>query len=111
MERKLEDTGREVRKAIVFEPTNETIVEEGEEVAPKHKKKLREIVEARIAEIEKEIRAKQKDKKLLFQAERDQKKHALEEEIAALETQRDEKIAALQAAYAAHASTNCKAFR
>ena len=100
VERKLEETGHQVRKAIVFEPTNETIVAEGEEVAPKHKKKLREIVEARIAELEKEIRAKQRDKKLLFQSERDQRKHALAEEIAALETQREDKVVALQAAYA-----------
>ena len=100
VERKLEDTGREVRKAIVFEMTNDVIVEEGEEIAPKHKKKLRDIIEVRIAEVEKEVRAKQRDRKLLFQAERDQKKHALEEDITALETQRDEKIVALQAAYA-----------
>ena len=100
VERKLEDTGREVRKAIVFETTNDVIVEEGEEVAPKHKKKLRDIIEVRIAEVEKEVRAKQRDRKLLFQAERDQKKHALEEDITALETHCDEKIVALQAAYA-----------
>ncbi|MBI5034274.1 MAG: DNA-directed RNA polymerase subunit beta' [Chloroflexi bacterium] len=99
VERKLEDTGREVRKAIVFEPTNTVIVDEGEEVASKHKKKLRDIIENRIAELEKEIRQKQKDKKLLFQAERDQKKHALEEELATLEEQRDSKINSLTAAY------------
>jgi len=99
IERKLEDTGREVRKAIVFEPTNAVIVEEGEEVAPKHRKKLREIIEARIAELEKETRTKQKDKKLLFTAERDQKKHTLEEETAELEEQRDQKFAALKASY------------
>lgn len=99
VERKLEETGREVRKAIVFEPTNVTIVEEGEEVAAKHKKKLREAVEAKIAEIEKEIRAKQKDRKLLFMAERDQKKHALEEQVEGLERQRDEKMAQLRKTY------------
>jgi DNA-directed RNA polymerase subunit beta' len=99
VERKLEDTGREVRKAIVFEPTGDVIVAEGEEVLAKHKKKLREIVQAKIAELEKEMRAKQKDRKLVFQAEREQKKHALDEEIAALEEQREEKIQALKAAY------------
>lgn len=99
LERRLEEKGREVRKAIVFEPTGETIVEEGEEVATKHKKKLREAVEAKIAVIEKDIRAKQKDRKLLFTAERDQKKHALEDELEGLERQRDEKIAQLRKAY------------
>jgi DNA-directed RNA polymerase subunit beta' len=49
LERKLEDTGREVRKAIIFEVTGDTIVAEGEQVAPKHKRKLREVIEARIA--------------------------------------------------------------
>ena len=34
LERKLEDRGKEVRKAIVFEPSGEVIVEEGEEIAP-----------------------------------------------------------------------------
>ncbi len=96
LERKLDERGREVRKAIAFEPTGETIVEEGEEIAPKHKKKLREAVEAQLAQIEKDIRAKQRDRKLLFQAERDQKKHALEEELIELERQREEKITALR---------------
>jgi len=100
LERKLEETGREVRKAIVFEPTGQVIVAEGEEVAPKHKKQLREVIEAQIAQIEKETRAKQRDKKLLFQAERDQKNHALEEELAALVEQREQKVAALEVAYA-----------
>ncbi|MBI3738491.1 MAG: DNA-directed RNA polymerase subunit beta', partial [Chloroflexi bacterium] len=99
VERRLEDAGREVRKAIVFEPSNETIVAEGDEVAGKHKKKLRDVVEAHIAQLEKEYRAKQKDRKLLFQAERDQKKHALEEEIGELEHQRDEKMATLKKSY------------
>ena len=99
LERRLDEPGRQVRKAIVFEPTGETIVEEGEETATKHKRKLREAVEAQVAKIEKEIRASQKDKKLLLSAERDQKKHALEEELASLVQQRDEKVAAQQAAY------------
>ncbi|MBI4789301.1 MAG: DNA-directed RNA polymerase subunit beta' [Chloroflexi bacterium] len=96
LERRLDEAGRQVRKAIVFEPTDETIVAEGEEIAPKHKKKLRDIVEAHLAGIEKEIRAKQKDKKLLFNAERDQKKHALEEEIAALREASATRLDALQ---------------
>ncbi|MBI5300581.1 MAG: DNA-directed RNA polymerase subunit beta' [Chloroflexi bacterium] len=98
LERRLEESGREVRKAVVFEPTGETIVAEGEEIASKHRKKLRELIEARLAEIEKEIRAKQKDKKLLFQAERDQKKHALEGQLGELKQARDEKLAALEQA-------------
>ncbi|MEW5718993.1 MAG: DNA-directed RNA polymerase subunit beta', partial [Chloroflexota bacterium] len=100
IERKLEEPGRVARQAIVFEPTSETVVEAGEALAPKHKKKLREIVAARIAQVEKEIRAKQRDKKILWQAERDQRKHALAEKIAALKTQREDKVVALQAAYA-----------
>ncbi len=100
VERKLEEPGRVVRQAIVFEPTSETVIEAGEEIAPKHKKQLREIVAARIAQAEKEIRAKQRDKKLLGQAERDRKKHACAEQIAGLKTQREDKVVALQAAYA-----------
>ena len=96
LERRLDEAGRQVRKAVVFEPTGETIVEEGDEIAPKHKKKLRDIVEAHLAGIEKEIRAKQKDKKLLFNAERDQKKHALEEETEALREQSAERAEALK---------------
>ncbi|MDE3089117.1 MAG: DNA-directed RNA polymerase subunit beta', partial [Chloroflexota bacterium] len=99
LERRLEEPGRQVRKAIVFEPTGETIVAEGEEIAAKHKRKLREAVEAQVAKIEKEIRASQKDKRLLLSAEREQKKHALEEELGSLEQQRDEKVAALEATY------------
>jgi DNA-directed RNA polymerase subunit beta' len=98
IERRLEESGREVRKAIVFEPTGVTIVDEGEGITPKHRKKLREQIEARIAEIEKEIRAKQKDRKLLFQAERDQKRHTLAQQQGELQAQRDEKLAALEQA-------------
>ena len=100
IERKLEETGRAVRKAIVFEPTGETLVAEGEEVAAKHRKQLRELIAARLAEIEKSARAQQKDKRLLFQAARDQKKHALDEELANIEHARDEKITALEQAAA-----------
>ena len=99
LERRLDETGRQVRKAVVFDPTGETIVEEGEEITAKHKRKLRERVEAQVAKIEKEIRASQKDKKLLQSAERDQKKHALDEELATLEVQRNDKVAALEATY------------
>ncbi|MBM3127009.1 MAG: DNA-directed RNA polymerase subunit beta' [Chloroflexi bacterium] len=99
VERKLDETGREVRKAIVFEPTNDVIVAEGEAIAPKHKRRLRELLQARIAELERATRARQRDKKLLFQAERDQKQRALETGIAARAAQRDEKILALQVAY------------
>lgn len=96
LEKRLEEPGRQIRKAVVFEPTGETIVEEGEEVAAKHKKKLRDIVEAHIADIEKDIRNKQKDKKLLLSAERDQKRHALDKEVEAIQEATEERIAALK---------------
>ncbi|HEX7593929.1 MAG TPA: DNA-directed RNA polymerase subunit beta', partial [Anaerolineae bacterium] len=99
LERRLDEPGRQVRKAVIFEPTGETIIAEGEEIASKHKRMLREIVQAHLAKIEKEIRASQKDKKLLLSAERDQKKHALEEELGTLHEQRDEKVTALEATY------------
>ena len=70
LERRLDEPGRQVRKAIIFEPTGATIVAEGEEIAAKHKRQVREAVEAQLAKIEKGIRAEQKDKKLLFSAER-----------------------------------------
>ncbi len=96
LERRLDEVGRQVRKAIVFDPTGDTIVAEGDEITSKHKKKLRDVVEAHLAGIEKEIRLKQKDKKLLLSAERDQKKHALEEESNAVREQCEGRTAALK---------------
>jgi len=99
IERRLDETGRQVRKTIVFEPTNTVIVAEDEEIAPKHKRLLRETVQARIAELEKEIRAQQRERQLLLQAEREQRQHALDTELAALRAQLDQKILALRVAY------------
>ncbi|MBI5301360.1 MAG: DNA-directed RNA polymerase subunit beta' [Chloroflexi bacterium] len=83
LENRIEEAkGSEIRKAIVFEPTGDIIAEEGETVATKHRKRLNEVVQAHIAEIEKDIRAKQADKRLLLDAEREQKQHASSEEIA-----------------------------
>jgi DNA-directed RNA polymerase subunit beta' len=77
-----EAKGSEIRKAIVFDPTGDIIADEGETVTAKHRKRLNEIVQAHIAEIEKDIRAKQGDKHLLFEAEKEQKEHATNDEIA-----------------------------
>ncbi|CAG0946913.1 DNA-directed RNA polymerase subunit beta' [Anaerolineae bacterium] len=83
LENRIEEAkGSEIRKAIVFEPTDTIIADEGETVAAKHRKKLNEAVQAHIAEIEKDIRAREADKRLLLDAEKEQKQHAANEAIA-----------------------------
>lgn len=99
LERKLEDRGKEVRKAIVFEPTNTVIVEEGEEIAPKHRKKLSEAMQAHLAEIEKEIIAKQKERRLDASGKRETLQAESEEELAVLTGQIEEKTSTLRAEY------------
>ncbi len=99
LERKLEDRGKEVRKAIVFEPTGEVIVEEGEEIAPKHRKKLNEVMQARLAEIEKEARGKQRERRADLSGKRETLRAEAEREVAAIQTQINEKTAALGAEY------------
>jgi len=90
LENRIEEAkGSEVRKAIVFEPTGEVIAEEGETVTAKHRKKLNELVQDQLSEIEKDIRAKQSDRRLMLDAETDQKRHALNDEIAKLRQKLD----------------------
>ncbi|MBI3742509.1 MAG: DNA-directed RNA polymerase subunit beta', partial [Chloroflexi bacterium] len=72
LESRIEDAkGREIRRAIVFEPTGAGSAEEGEEIGAKHKKKLNELVQAQLAELEKETKAKESDKNLLQDAEKE----------------------------------------
>ncbi|HEX9077466.1 MAG TPA: DNA-directed RNA polymerase subunit beta', partial [Anaerolineae bacterium] len=87
-----EAKGSEIRKPIVFEPTGEVVAEEGETIASKHRKRLNELVQAHLAEIEKDIRAKQQDKRLLLDAEKDQKQHASSEEVAKIRQRMDAQI-------------------
>ncbi|HEX7593645.1 MAG TPA: DNA-directed RNA polymerase subunit beta', partial [Anaerolineae bacterium] len=87
-----EAKGSEIRKAIVFEPTGETIVEESATVSAKHRKKLNELVQAQLSEIEKDIRAKQSDKRLLFDAEKEQRRAAHSEEVAKIRQRLDVQI-------------------
>jgi len=90
LENRIEEAkGSEIRKAIVFEPTGEVIAEEGETVTAKHRKKLNELVQDQLSEIEKDIRAKQSDRRLMLDAETDQKRHALNDEIAKLRQKLD----------------------
>jgi len=84
-----EAKGSEIRKAIVFEPTGDVIADEGETITAKHRKRLNELVQAHLGEIEKDIRAKQADKRLLFDAEREQRRHASNDEIAKLRQKLD----------------------
>ncbi|MBI4671744.1 MAG: DNA-directed RNA polymerase subunit beta' [Chloroflexi bacterium] len=99
LERKLEDRGKEVRKAIVFEPTAEVIVEEGEEIAPKHRKKLAEVMQAHIADIENEIKQRQKDKRLDMQGRMETMQSDFEEEAVGLRGQIEDKSNALRSEY------------
>jgi DNA-directed RNA polymerase subunit beta' len=87
-----EAKGSVIRKAIMFEPTGDVIADEGEEVGTKHRKRLNELVQAQIAEIEKDIRTKQQDKRLLFDAEKEQKRHAMNEEVAKARQRADTQV-------------------
>ena len=95
--KKLEDRieqakGSEIRKAIVFDPTGETIAEEGETVSARHRKKLNELLQTQMSELEKDIRAKESDKQLLFDAESEQKHAALSENIAKIRQHLDVQV-------------------
>jgi DNA-directed RNA polymerase subunit beta' len=84
-----EAKGSEIRKAIVFEPTGDVIADEGETVATKHRKKLNELVQAQLNELEKDFRAKESDKRLLLDAEKEQKRQAVNDEIAKIRQKLD----------------------
>ena len=99
LERRLEDRGKEVRKAIVFEPTGEVIVEEGEEIAPKHRKKLAEVMQAHLNAVENEIRQRQKEKRLDAQGRRETLQSAFEEEAHSLRGQIEDKSNALRSEF------------
>lgn len=99
LERKLEDRGKEVRKAIVFEPTSEVIVEEGEEIAPKHRKKLAEVMQAHIAEIESEIQEKQSGKREDLQGRLETLHAEFEREAHSLNGQIEDKSNGLRSEY------------
>ncbi|MBI4789294.1 MAG: DNA-directed RNA polymerase subunit beta' [Chloroflexi bacterium] len=100
LENRIEDAkGSEIRKAIVFEPTGEVVADEGETIAAKHRKRLNELVQAHVAEIEKDLRSKQQDKRLLLDAEKEQKQHALSEEIAKIRQRLDTQIDKIREAH------------
>src|SRR5581483_5334209 len=99
LERRLEDRGKEVRKAIVFEPTGEVIVAEGEEIAPKHRKKLAEVMQAHLNAVENEIRQRQKEKRLDAQGRRETLQSAFEEEAHSLRGQIEDKSNALRSEF------------
>ncbi|MCC7161151.1 MAG: DNA-directed RNA polymerase subunit beta' [Anaerolineae bacterium] len=99
LERKLEDRGKEVRKAIVFEPTDDVIVEEGEEIAPKHRKKLAEVMQGHLNEIEAGIKQDQKDKRLDAQGKAETLRATFEEQAASLQGQIEDKANALRSEY------------
>lgn len=99
LERKLEDRGKEVRKAIVFEPTDEVIVEEGEEIAPKHRKKLAEVMQAHLQEIENDIKEQQKAKRSDAQGRADTLHATYEEDAASLQGQIEDKANALRSEF------------
>ena len=99
LERKLEDRGKEVRKAIVFEPTDDVIVEEGEEIAPKHRKKLAEVMQAHLNEIEADIKQQQKEKRLDAQGKAETLRADFEEEASSLNGQIEDKANALRSEF------------
>ena len=100
LENRIEDAkGSEIRKAIVFEPTNEVIAEEGETVAAKHRRRLNELVQAHLGDFEKDFREKQSDKRLLLDAEKEQKKQALNDESAKIRQKLDAQIEKIRAGH------------
>lgn len=99
LERKLEDRGKEVRKAIVFEPSGDVIVDEGEEIAPKHRKKLGEVMQGHLAEIEKEVRAKQRERQNDRNGKRTTLRDEVDKEVKAIEAQIDVKKVELRTEY------------
>jgi DNA-directed RNA polymerase subunit beta' len=100
LEKRLEESrGKEVRKAIVFEPTSETLVEEGEEIAPKHRKKLSEVMQAHLVEVERDLRNKQREKRADLSGKKETLRAQVEKEITDLEAQIDDKTAALRSEY------------
>lgn len=99
LERKLEERGKEVRKAVVFEPTGEVIVAEGEEIAAKHRKKLAEVMQAHINELEGDSKGRQKEKRLDAQGRHETLQAAFDEEGASLQGQIEDKSNALRSEY------------
>ncbi|MBM3129291.1 MAG: DNA-directed RNA polymerase subunit beta' [Chloroflexi bacterium] len=100
LENRIEEArGSEIRKAIVFEPTDEVIATEGETVAAKHRKRLNELVQAHLADIEKEFREKESDKQLMLDAEKEQKKQALNDASAKLRQKLDAQLEKIHAAH------------
>jgi DNA-directed RNA polymerase subunit beta' len=100
LENRIEEAkGAEIRKPIIFEPTGEVIAEEGETIAPKHRKRLNELAQAHLAEVEKEFRAKEADKRLLLDAEKEQKKHALNDASAKIRQKLDAQLEKIREAH------------
>ncbi|MCL4393338.1 MAG: DNA-directed RNA polymerase subunit beta', partial [Chloroflexi bacterium] len=93
IENRIEEAkGKEIRKPIMFEPTGDFIAEEGDIIAPKHRKKLNELMQSQVSQIEEDIRARQADRRLLFDAEKEQKRHALNEQIAKIRQHLDAQV-------------------
>lgn len=101
IERKLEDRGKEVRKAIVFEfgKTKEVIVEEGEEIGTKHRKKLAEVTQSLLNEIEANIKDQQKEKRLDGQGKSETLRADFDEEASSLNGQIEDKANALRSEF------------
>ena len=94
-----EAQGTEIRKPIIFEPTGEIVAVDGDMIGLQHRKRLNGVVQAHLAQIEQDIRAKQADRRLLVDAERDQKQHALSEEIAKVRERVDAQIDRIRTAH------------
>ncbi len=91
LESRIEDAkGKEIRKAISFEPTGDVIAEEGEAITARHRKRLNDLVQAQLSELEKEFKAKQSDKRLLMDAEKEQKQQAVAEEVVSMRAKLDQ---------------------
>jgi len=100
LENRIEEAkGSDIRKPIIFEPTDGKVAEEGETIGAKHRKRLNELVQAHLADIEKDFRAREADKRLLLDAEKEQKKQALNDESAKIRQKLDAQIEKIHAAH------------
>ncbi|MBN1485904.1 MAG: DNA-directed RNA polymerase subunit beta' [Chloroflexia bacterium] len=84
--------GGPAHRTLVFEPTGEVIVQEGETVTADNLVELTHVVQAAIETVEPIGRQKQSDARMQTEAERDQRSYVAEQESARLEESAQEQI-------------------
>jgi len=80
-------------QAIVFKPTETTIVDQGEVVSPEHITRLQEAIANRLSDIQAEVEQEQERLRLLFESQRDQLRAAAEKQIEELNEKLEQELA------------------